>query len=216
MPTQEEIQKLQGTRLSEKAPWETYDSEMGSKLNPELEEAVKRYEERMHTKASSETLEELARQKEINNALAGNYQWVKPEEYAEVAPRIGRIMHSTVFINKLRTECGLKCWYTQHGMPRRLTLKVQVGNEEPQTACWVQEGFMPEYSIMKFDEHGVPLDERMRGWRTPLLQLLIKGIVSEKIVEQVFGKATGPASKKFNELLYNVRNRRVLVKEDND
>jgi hypothetical protein len=86
--------------------------------------------------------------------------------------------------------------------------------EPPKMACWVQDGFCPEYSIMKFDDHDVPLDERMRGWRTPLLQMILLGILKEEIVEQVFGKAEGPASTKYNSLLYAIRNREVKAKEE--
>lgn len=214
--TQEEINKLQGTRLSNKAPWETYNEEMGAeKLSPELQEQIKRYEERRHHKLSQEAEEELARQKELSDATSNPYRWVTKEEYEYVEPRIGKIIHSTVFLNMLRKECGLDCWYAAHPLKGRLKLIVnRHDGNPPKFACWLQEGFQIEYSLMKFDEHNVPLDEKRRGWRTCLMQILLQGILSEETIERVFGKATGPASKKYNSLFYEVRNKRVKAKEE--
>lgn len=212
----QQLQNMQGTRLSEKAPWETYKDEMEVKLPTELEDAIKRYEERRYEKATQQQLEELARQKEMSDALSKDYQWVKPEEYEYIAPRIGHIIHSSVFITELREKCNLKCWYVQHPLPKRLTLIVKREDAiDPEIAVWLMEGFMPEYSVMKFDEHKVPLDERLRGWRTVLLQLILKGILKEELAHKVFGEAQGPASEKYNSLLFELRNRRIKVKEEN-
>ena len=213
-PTAQEIQSRQGTRLSDKAPWETYAEEMGSKLSPELEEAVKRYEERRHAKASQQAEEELARQKELSDAIAGNYKWVRKEDYDYIGPKIGHIMHSSTFTNKLRKECGLECWYSPHPLPKRVTLLIKREYQEPEFACWVQEGFMPEHSILRFDDHGVVLDERMRGWRTCLLQILLKDFLTEEKSKEVFGVPEGPASKNYNSLLYEVRNKLAKIKEE--
>jgi hypothetical protein len=73
---------------------------------------------------------------------------------------------------------------------------------------------MAEYSIMRFDEHHVPLDERMRGWRTCLMQLYLKEILSEETINRVFGAAEGPVSDRYNSLFYEVRNNLVKAKED--
>jgi hypothetical protein len=57
MPTQQEIQKSQGTRLSETAPWESYDSELGVPMSPELAVEVAEYAQKRYQDApiSSET-----------------------------------------------------------------------------------------------------------------------------------------------------------------
>ena len=200
--------------MERKAPWETWDEEMGdSKLSPELQEQIKRYEERRHEKTSQQNLEELARQKESSDAASEQYCWVNKEEYEYIEPRIGHIIHSTTFLHKLINECGLNCWYAAHPLKGRLKLVV-VRNGIPETAVWLQEGFQVEYSWMNFDDHNVPLDERRRGWRTVLLQLILKGIVSERLSHKVFGKATGPASDRYNSLLHEYRNKKVKVKED--
>ena len=60
---------------------------------------------------------------------------------------------------------------------------------------------------MKFDDHGVPLSERMRGWRTCLLQLILKGFITEATANKVFGapKVTEQYHR-YNALLQSFRN----------
>lgn len=201
----EEIAKHQGTRGKDATPWESYDAEIDIN-DPALLEAIHEYEQRVSdAEPSSETKDELARLREGSMNAAQEYQWVTPEEYKNAGERIGRIMHSDVFISKLRSV-GIKCWYRQHPQPRKITLVVQVNNETPKVGCWVQSGFMPELSVMKFDDHGVPLDEKYRGWRTCLLQLILHGIISHPKAEEVFGKPpVTPAFHRYNATLQRFR-----------
>jgi hypothetical protein len=193
--------------MSTEAPWKTYASEFDEKLSPQLEKEIEEYSKKRHDKSSSQNEEELCRQKELSNEMAKEFQWLHPSEFKEEGPRIGKVMHSSEFITKLRNECGIKCWYRAHPQPRKLTLLVQMNDKAPEVACWVQEGFMPEYSFVNFDEHGVPLDERRRGWRTCLLQIILKYILTEELAHKVFGYAIGPASDRYNKILFGIRNR---------
>lgn len=198
----------QGTRLDETPPWMSYAAEMEESLSAELtaeiaEYALHHYDE---AKASSENQEELCYQREVNQEIAKQYQWVDPEEYEYVGPRIGNIIHSSVFLNRLRKECHLDCWYNTHPHPDKATLIVNnIG--VPQVACWVQLGFMVEYEIVRFDERGVPVDSRRRGWRTCTLQMILKGMLTEEAADRVFGEAQGPASERYKSMLYSFRNR---------
>jgi hypothetical protein len=203
--TPDEIAKTQGTRAKEENPWESYDTELDIN-DPVLLAAIHEYEQRVSdAEASPQTKEELARLREGAMKAAEEYQWVTPEEYKNAGERIGRIMHSDVFISKLR-GAGVKCWYRQHPQPRKITLVVQVNNETPKVGCWVQHGFMPELSVMKFDDHGVPLDEKYRGWRTCLLQLILHGIITQATAEEIFGKApVTPAFHRYDATLQRFR-----------
>ena len=215
MITQEEIMRSQGTRLSDKAPWESYGKEMSEDLPDDLQEAIKHYEELRHAKTSSQNQELLAEQKELSDDVAKQYQFITPEEYDDLAARVGTVIHSSRFINMLRNECGIKCWYCEHPMPQHLTLVVEdpMGVKPAEIACWVQEGFMNEYSWMYFDDHGAPLSERRRGWRTCLLQMQLKQILTEDKVVEVFGRAEGPVSERYNKTLYEMRNKRIKASE---
>ena len=190
MATAQEIQKTQGTRLQAESPWDSYDSEMGPKMSPELAAQVADYATKHHpdAKPSNQSQEILAEQKEINDGLARQYQWLKPEEYEDFGARIGKVMSHAEFISKLN-KAGLSCHYRQHPHPDKAVLFVsKTGLSEPEMACWVQIGLMPELSIMNFDDHGAPLAERRRGWRTCLLQILLKGLITEEKANKVFGR----------------------------
>lgn len=204
--TEEEIKRAQGTRNSDEAPWETYGRELGSD-DPALLEAMAEYASRVSdAEASSETKDELARLKQGADEQAREYQWVTPEEYANEGDRIGRIMHASVFITKLR-EAGVKCWYRRHPQPGKVTLIIQRGDLAPEVGCWCMIGFAPELSIMRFDDHGVPTVEKFRGWRTPLLQLILKGAISEQKADEVFGKpGLTKAFHRYNATLRSFRN----------
>ena len=61
---------------------------------------------------------------------------------------------------------------------------------------------MPELSIMRFDEHGVPTTEKNRGWRTALLQLILKSFINQKVADEVFGAPkTTEAFHRYNSTL---------------
>ena len=210
--TPEQIQAMQGTRKSEKAPWETYNDQMTERLDPELEAAIAEFASHdPHGHTDSQTEEELCRVKEENDNLARAYQWLNPGEYEDEKARIGRIMHSSELIKKLTEECGISARYRPHPQPKRITLLVDTsqGIKGMEVACWVQFGYMPEYSICNFDDHGVVLQEAYRGWRTVLLQLLVKHMIDEETINRVFGEAVGPAARKYLELVRAFRGLKV-------
>lgn len=207
--TPADVQRSQGTRTNEKAPWETYGGELEGNMTPELEAAVAEYSQRYHDNSSNQNKEELARWKEGNDQAMGEYRWCSKEEYADVEARMGRIMHSSEFINKLRSELKLQCWYREHPHADKLTLMMQrdkMGTVPPEIACWAKNGFMPEYTVMGFDDHGVPLAEKYRGWRTCLLQIIIKGFVTEEAAHKVFGRAERRCAERYNSILHGFRN----------
>lgn len=187
-----------------RAPWETYS--LDEKLDQRLEEEVNEYSKKRHTKTSEQNAEELARWEEENQQLARQYQFLTPDEYRDEGARIGKIIHSSKFLNILRKEFKLNAWYRIHPHKDKLTLIVQRKNFEPEVACWAMKGFMPEYEIVRFDKYGVPLDSKYRGWRTCCLQMILKGILNEKDVDRVFGRAQGPASERYCSTLFEIRN----------
>lgn len=211
--TPEEIAKSQGTRNSERPRWENYmqDTEV---LSPELQVQVDEYATRHHDSTSNQNKEELARWREGNEAVSKEYQWVHPDEYANEGERVGIKMHSSDFIKRLQST-GLKCWYRAHPQPRKITLVIHLPGEEPKVGCWAQFGFMPELSIMRFDDHGIPLDEKYRGWRTCLLQLILHSAISEKVANEIFGKPkTTPAFHRYNMTLQSFRNAGSRLQEE--
>jgi hypothetical protein len=203
----DQIKKVQGTRNNDDAPWENYMVE--EQLSPEMEAAVAAYSENVHDDSSNQTKEELCRWKEGNEEVAKEYQWCTPAEYADIQQRFGQIMSHDQLINKLRNECRLKVFYREHPQQDKVTLLFsdEYGNKKPEIACWVQRGWMPEYTVMGFDDHGVPLAEKYRGWRTVLLQLILKEIITMEKAHKVFGEANLPCAERYNTILHSYRNR---------
>lgn len=217
MLSPQEINDLQGTRLSEVAPWESYDNELtGPKMSPELMAQVAEYAQKRYQDApvSSETKEILAEQKEINNEIAKQYNWLPQAEYEDEEPRIGRVLDFAKFITILRNS-GINCHYRQHPQPDKAVLWVSKdGLQQAKVAAWVQiNGPMPEYELVNFDDHGVIVNTRRRGWRTVILQMILKGMITEELANKAFGPAKGPASHRFNSMLYEWRNRKIQVTE---
>ena len=210
MPTAQEIQATQGTRLSTENPWDSYSNELtGPSMTPELAAEVAAYAEKRYTDApvSSQTQEVLAESREINEEIAKQYQWLQPGDYADVEARIGKVMDHAELITKLRS-IGIVCHYKQHPHPDKVVLYWQPkGVQDAEVACWAQYGKMPELSIMNFDQHGAPLAERRRGWRTCALQIILKGIITEEQADKLFGKPRQDAAyARYNSTLQSFRN----------
>lgn len=183
-------QPLTGTHQSAAAPWESYAAEMTTKHSAELEQAIADYSDRMYdTRATSnQNKEELHRQREMNEEISEQYQWARKDEYDDEAARIGTPMTHMTFINKLRS-IGIECHYRQHVHLDKADLYIALTPGGEQTVqCWVQQGWMQELSVLNFDTYGVPLAERRRGWRTPLLQLILKGVITEEKANKLFGR----------------------------
>ena len=189
-----------------KAPWEDYSQTVVGDDSAEMDAAVQAYAQNRHDRSSQQSLEELARWQEGNREIAKEYQFVKPEEYADIGPRRGKIYTYDQFITILRTKCKLNCWYREMNHPQKLALVAQKdGFSLPEVVGWVQRPYMQEYEVVRFDEHGVPLDSRFRGWRSVCMQLALKGFLKENTIERAFGRACGPASEKYNKFMQSLR-----------
>jgi len=197
------LRTIMGTAGRELAPWKDYGQKLVGQDDESMRREVALYAQNRHETSSDQAKEVLAEKKELSDLAAREYQWVHPSEYADHGPRMGRIMHSSKLISILRAM-GLKCWYRQHPQAQKLTLLV-LERGHRNAGCWVQGGYMPEYSIMRFDDHGVPLDEAFRGWRTVLMQLALKQLISERQINEVFGQARGPAASRYQKFMGSLR-----------
>ena len=176
-------------------------------MTPELAKQIEEYEKNVHEDSSNQTKEEISRQREMNDSVSKEYQFVEPTEYNDVAERTGIVMHAVTFLKKLQST-GLDCWYAQHPQVGKVTLVyVNKLTKKPEVGCWLQSGNMPELSLMGFDDHGVPLAEVFRGWRTGILQLILKSAITEKQADAVFGRPkTTRSFHRYNSLLQSFRN----------
>jgi len=68
----------------------------------------------------------------------------------------------------------------------------------------------PEWSVMRFDQWDVPINEAYRGWRTALLHLIMKDVLTEEEVDRAFGPVVlNAASELYRQHLQSHRKRKL-------
>lgn len=212
----------------EKMPWDTYDQELGIAPVTGHQSPVT---EIPHVAGSTEAKENLQELQEENTAIVRGSRWLDPNEVGEAREdeRFGRILHASHFLEMLRrtgfvgvyTKCqaarGLrhlggaektkeaiaKHERTTAGLVTMGTASVQL--VRPQYVTWIQIPWMIEYSVMRFDAHGLATTEKYRGWRTVGIELIRQGYVSEAEFNRVFGEARGPAAQRWGEIMQAIR-----------
>jgi hypothetical protein len=110
--------------------------------------------------------------------LVGVNAWVAPQEMDEEG-----YLHSLRYAETQRQKDLL----TANFYACRAGRKVQ------RTLTSLQEPYGPEWSIMRFNAHGVATKERYRGWRTAMLVLIVADILTEDEVDRAFGRPLGEA-----------------------
>lgn len=158
------------------------------------------------SKSSAGLQEDAAAAYEQNCQRVAQYRWKDQDELAKT--RLGKILSEREFlrlINKLgafeyndwtaRGYRGLNIW--------RNGVRTYTGA--------VQAWYMPEYSTLRLDNHGLPTREKYRGWRSVLISLIGQDFITEKQAIAVFGPALGPHSYLFNRELQELRNRRMGI-----
>lgn len=161
----------------------------GQGLNPKQQAYIDSLE-RVESK-SSQNQEALAEITELNAMKAGagkmpDNDWMKRNEYQ----RRGKIMNHRQFINKLRSA-GVQCWYNEEPFQGLIGLRaIRKGNEQLglQYICGVKLGWTTEYDFFHYDRYGVELNRKFVGWRSAVLQLVAKGILTERKAHEIFGK----------------------------
>ena len=162
------------------------------------------------------TLEHTARLKEMNfNSYAVKKQrWENQSDYMNDESRDGKRMHSSEFIRRIRHLIGEKLFLTDGRFLGDISVYQISGVPRPdwpggpisfKYLWYIPIGWMPEYSIYEFDERWIPVRERERGWRTPLLRLIKAGLLSEEKVQDSFGHAEGEGSTVYKRQLWQHR-----------
>lgn len=231
----QERSELETARLTaqpeERPHWEAYDDELG--VHAPATDAEKSHAELIaslphETRGTSESLENLAQLKEANEAAVAGQRWQNQAELGRIDERYGRILHAHQLM-QLLWKCGLVCVFTECDVRGLRSLKgdqvarqrrelfkrsmaglvVQgsalVSIPRPQYVTWIQIPYMIEYSVMRFDDHGLPTSEKYRGWRTVLIELIRSHFLSEAAANEVFGQATGPAARRWQEIMQQIR-----------
>lgn len=73
------------------------------------------------------------------------------------------------------------------------------------TITSLQEPYGPEWSVMRFNEYGIPVKEKFRGWRTAMLVLIAAEILTEEEVDRAFGPPIGEPASWYRQTLQSYR-----------
>lgn len=151
--------------------------------------------------------------REVSQKMAFRYKMEDQEDLInEVARKINPV-RTRDFIERLRNS-GIKCYTIDNGFPPST---VALWAFKPKTdhvvpVCYLQVPAMYEWSVLRLDKRGLPAGESYRGWRTVEVQLIEKGIISERRAHEIFGHPVdGSVSRRFRKSLYWFRNRRELA-----
>lgn len=151
--------------------------------------------------------ESFQEEKEQSDSQVASYkmedQLILTNEVARKVNPIG----SRDFILTLRKN-GVRCFTIDNGMPQTVGLWAMRPNDpNPRYICYIQIPAMYEWSLLRLDEHNLPAGERFRGYRTVIVQLIVKQILTEKKAHQIFGKPTESINgRRYRETLFNFRN----------
>lgn len=145
--------------------------------------------------------------KEDREKLNAKYR-VKALEQMQGDGRWGTVMHSNELIRRLQKIIpGL---VPGPGLIGDDVSLYRVRNTQVDFICWTHQGYLPEFSIAHFDKDNRPIREQ-RGWRTVLLRLITKDVITEQQAEKEFGRPSSPHEARFwAENLYLHRNNRNL------
>lgn len=134
-------------------------------------------------------------------------------EYEEMTGvgRLGKVRHHSEVIPKIQ-KLVPNLAIRPGNIAGSLSL-YRVLNEQADFICWMREGLSPEFSIVEFNKQKQPINE-IRGWRTVLLRLIKFGLLTEKQVENHFGRPSSPQQARFwDKQLYFLRNERITSKD---
>jgi len=190
---------------------ESWDQELDRMANRDavlVNELIRRGEYVKPTQQGIDVAQQLF---EENVNATRQYRWKNQAELVHWSSRFVNFLTEAEFLrklNKVGEVAGFRGVYNDWSVKgmRGLSFINRDGSKK-KYVCAIQAGCMPEYSIMRFDEHFLPQNEMYRGWRTVLLRTLDAGLATEQQLHEVFGEPTlGVGSRRYREELWNIRN----------
>lgn len=161
------------------------------------------------------TKEHTARlfERNFNSEAVVRQRWEYQEELRNGDARTGRPMDYKAFIQVLgklipqlyftdgRIVGDMAVFLTYPGPQTRLN------GRDFEYLWYIPKKVMPEFSKYEFNVYDVPVRESERGWRTPLLRCIKRGLITQETCDKVFGEARGLASDRWYRTLQEHRQR---------
>jgi hypothetical protein len=200
--------------------------------HPRVKEALARLElEKNDAKTSQEAIEKAQMFHEFNERAAQRNKWdgqgrwigkeneemrivnvLSPHQWLERLEKV--IGERRVFINRFAVLKRVAV-LVPNTEENRLSI-LEPGQLKPPTERFLPVGTLqwpcgPEWMIPRFDEYGVPTRPKYLGWRTALLCLISKRIITEKEAHKAFPLSLGPAGDWYRQQLFELRSRDGMV-----
>lgn len=149
--------------------------------------------------------------KEESDSQVSDYKMANQDILTNAAARKVNAISTRDFIEKLRRN-GVKCFTVDNNWHNTVALWAVIpGTDRCEYICYLQVPAMYEWSILRVDRHGLPAGEDFRGWRTVLVQLITKGVLTETKAHQIFKRPTdSEVSMIYRESLFFIRNHAEL------
>ena len=186
-----------------------YDEEMAAPpdhvaaLSPEEREKLEAVEVPIAENSSNERKEKALERFE-ENVEASRWQrwehrpqWAENEQARKVNP-----MHFAAFISRL-ADVGVHLEANNFSRVGRIGIN-GYSHGIFRTITTLQFPYSYEFSVMRWNEYGVPTNEKFRGWRTALLDLIRAGAVTKDQAYRAFGHPTGPVASSYMKELQNI------------
>ena len=202
--------------------------------HPRVQEALARLEqEKSDARTPQEQMEKAQMLHEMNQRAArkncwdGQGRWIG-EDNEEM--RVVNILTWKQWLDRLAEVIGYDRVYVSRYMNLRSgRLQVMVPNTDANRGLILLPGDLspankdlylpvatiqplsPEWMVMRFSEYGEPTGAKYLGWRTALLCLIAKRVITEKEAHTAFPLGTGPAGDWYRQQLFELRSRDGVV-----
>lgn len=224
----------QATNAEKLAQFEEMADSLALAQHPRVQEALIRLEDEKRTaKTPQEAMEKAQMLYEMNARAAQKNQWdgqgrwlgkeneemrvVNILSWKQWLQRLEKVIgEERVYINRYAVmgRCAVLIPNTDYNRALIL-IPGQLASESDKNSKFLPvatiQPVSPEWMVMRFNEYGEPTAAKYLGWRTALLCLIEKKVISEKEAHLAFPLGTGPAGEWYRQQLFELRSRDGVV-----
>ena len=160
--------------------------------------------------------ESFAAEKEISDEMGEQYHIEDQEDLTNELARKVNPMSTDAFVAKLRAN-GIKCFTVYNGLKGTIGLWCIPPKQVARAryVCYLQIPAMYEWSVLRLDRHNIPVGEKFRGWRTVLMELIKKEILTEYQAHKIFGHPSGNKTfRRYQRSLWELRNLKKYTEKE--
>lgn len=157
------------------------------------------------------------REANLNSHAVKRARWEDQEEFRKDGARVGHRMHVTEFLRRVKKYIP-NLFVIEGGVQGDLALFViypgpqsRLDGKDYEYITYIPEGWSNEFSTYEFNnDTDTPVREKWnggRGWRTVLLRLIKKDLITDAQALAEFGPAEGEGARIYNKEVWKHRNR---------